>query len=165
MCKCPPGTIGRRCHLKPCDYLPCHRNAKCVNLPILEATRRSYTCVCPNGLQGETCEQIKSPCQPNPCKNGHCTPVALRNTSLLNINDQMIDENIYEKYTCNCLPYFYGETCDIFVKPDYVLEFTKPGVHNFVKLNGPTENLNEVRTDFYTKLLIILKLCKCIIDN
>lgn len=55
-----------------------------------------------------------------------------------------MDEDVYERYTCKCRPYFYGINCEIFVTPDYVLEFTKPGVHNYVKLHGPTENLNEV---------------------
>lgn len=143
-CKCPPGVIGKRCHLRPCDYLPCHKNAHCVNLPILGATRRSYRCVCPNGLKGDACTQIKSACESNPCKNNaQCVPMALRNGSSLawNLN---IDEDVYEKYTCKCRPYFYGKNCEIFVTPDYVLEFTKPGVHNYVKLNGPTEHLNEV---------------------
>lgn len=144
VCKCPPGIIGRRCHLRPCDYLPCDRNAQCVDLPILGATRRSYRCVCPKGLKGTTCTQIKSACESNPCKNGGlCIPFALRNISLLHSNEE-IDENIYDKYECKCPPYFYGVNCETFVTPDFVLEFTKPGVHNYVKLNGPANNLNEV---------------------
>lgn len=141
-CKCPPGVIGRRCHLRPCDYLPCHRNAECVNLPILGATRRSYRCVCPTGLKGDACNEPRSACESNPCKNnGECSALALRNATAINFE---IDEDIYEKYTCKCPPYFYGTNCEIFVTPDYVLEFTKPGVHNYVKLNGPTETLNEI---------------------
>ncbi|XP_031635123.1 sushi, von Willebrand factor type A, EGF and pentraxin domain-containing protein 1-like isoform X2 [Contarinia nasturtii] len=144
ICKCPPGIIGRRCHLRPCDYLPCHRNAQCVDLPILGATRRSFRCVCPKGLKGDTCTQIKSACESNPCKNnGICTPFALRNINHLHSDDEF-DENIYDKYNCKCPPYFYGANCETFVTPDYVLEFTKPGVHNYVKLNGPTNNLNEI---------------------
>lgn len=144
VCKCPPGIIGRRCHLRPCDYLPCHKNAQCVDLPILGATRRSYRCVCPKGLKGSTCTQAKSACESNPCKNnGFCTPVALRNLSALHLKDE-IDENVYDKYTCKCPPYFYGTNCDTFVTPDYVFEFTKPGIHNYVKLDGPDYNLDEV---------------------
>lgn len=144
-CKCPPGIIGRRCHLRPCDYLPCHENAQCVDLPVLGATRRSYRCVCPKGLKGNTCTQVKSACELNPCKNnGICTPFALRDINALHSNEG-IDENIYEKYTCKCPPYFYGINCETFVSPDYVLEFVKPAVHNYVKLNGPVHNLNEVR--------------------
>lgn len=145
ICKCPPGIIGRRCHLRPCDYLPCHKNAQCVDLPILGATRRSYRCVCPKGLKGITCSLVKSACEANPCKNnGICTPFALRNISSLHFKDE-IDENIYDKYTCKCPPYFYGASCETFVTPDYVLEFTKPGVHNYVKLDGPVDNLDEVK--------------------
>lgn len=47
-------------------------------------------------------------------------------------------------YTCKCAPYFYGSQCEIFITPDYVLEFTSTETQNFVKINGPNENLNEV---------------------
>ena len=30
-CNCTIGSIGKRCHLTPCDFLPCHENAICVN--------------------------------------------------------------------------------------------------------------------------------------
>lgn len=146
MCKCGPGIIGRRCHLRPCDYLPCHKNAQCVDLPVLGATRQSYRCVCPKGLKGDSCTQVRSACESNPCKNnGFCRSMALRNVSLLH-SDEEIDENIYDMYVCKCPPYFYGMSCETFVSPDYILEFTKPGVHNYVKLNGPIHNLNEVFT-------------------
>lgn len=149
ICKCPPAIIGRRCHLRPCDYLPCHENAQCVDLPVLGATRRSYRCVCPKGLKGNTCNQVKSACESNPCKNnGFCTPFALRNINTLHSNEE-IDENIYDRYTCKCPPYFYGTNCDTFVSPDYVLEFTKPGVHNYVQLTGPVHDLNEVMSSYH----------------
>lgn len=100
MCTCPPGIIGRRCHLRPCDYLPCHENAQCVDLPVLGATRHSYRCVCSKGLKGSTCNQVKSACESNPCRNnGLCSPFALRNVNTLHSNEE-IDENIYDRYTC-----------------------------------------------------------------
>jgi EGF-like domain len=42
-CICDEGLIGKRCHLKPCDYSPCPQNSVCVNLKFLQATRESYT--------------------------------------------------------------------------------------------------------------------------
>lgn len=144
ICKCEVGHIGRRCHLRPCDYLPCHRNAQCVNLPILGATRTSFRCVCPKGLKGDSCEEQNSACESNPClNNGLCIPFVLRNITNL-YSDEAFEENVYERYSCKCPPYFYGSNCETFVTPDYVLEFSKPSVHNYVKLNGPTDNLNEV---------------------
>lgn len=143
MCKCSPGYIGRRCHLRPCDYIPCNSNARCINLPVPEATRRSYRCVCPKGLQGATCIQIKSPCQPNPCNNGTCIPVILRDLHETNTSTN-IDEDIYEQYECKCMPYFYGKNCDILVDPDFALEFTKPGIHNYVRINGFSNDLDQV---------------------
>lgn len=146
VCKCPPGVIGRRCHLRPCDYLPCHRNAQCIDLPVLDATRSSYVCQCPKGLRGFDCTQTKSACEPNPCtNNGHCQPNALRKfEDIGKVAPDEVDENIYEMYTCKCPPYFYGPSCEIFVTPDYVLEIEKSGTQNYVKLNGPASSLNEV---------------------
>lgn len=41
-CFCKPGFLGRHCNLLPCDWLPCHENAICVNIKEANATRRSY---------------------------------------------------------------------------------------------------------------------------
>lgn len=143
MCKCAAGFIGRRCHLRSCDYMPCHLNARCINLPVAEATRQSYRCVCAKGLQGAACTQIKSPCQPNPCNNGTCKAHTLRTPDETNAS-ATIDEDVYEKYECKCAPHFFGQNCDIFVEPDFALEFTKPGVHNYVRLNGFASDLEQV---------------------
>lgn len=41
-CVCEEGVIGKRCHLKPCDYSPCPENSKCINLKIQNATKNSF---------------------------------------------------------------------------------------------------------------------------
>ena len=41
-CLCKPGFLGRHCNLLPCDWLPCHTNAICVNVKEENATRKSY---------------------------------------------------------------------------------------------------------------------------
>lgn len=155
LCKCPPGVIGRRCHLRPCDYFPCHKNAICVDLKLFPATRSSFTCRCPKGLKGNDCLQIDSPCDRLPCRNnGICEPKAIRRfNDVATLDHSEDDDQIYEEYTCRCAPYFYGKNCEIFTTPDYVMEFVKPGVYNYVKMNGPTRNLTEVSlTD--TQLMI-----------
>lgn len=42
VCKCNPGFIGRRCHLRPCDYMPCPQNSTCVDVHSSDTTRNSY---------------------------------------------------------------------------------------------------------------------------
>lgn len=144
-CECPPGVIGRRCHLRPCDYLPCHRNSQCIDLRQIPTTKNSYKCQCPKGLKAYDCSQIDSPCDRFPCRNnGVCTPNAIRKPFELQSKEEYIDEDVYEQFTCKCPPYFYGKNCEIFTTPDFVLEFAKPAVHNFVELTGPKQNLSEV---------------------
>lgn len=41
-CVCTAGWIGKRCHLMPCDYKPCPKNANCLNLKHFNATKESY---------------------------------------------------------------------------------------------------------------------------
>lgn len=41
-CDCPPGTMGKRCHLTACDNLPCPQNSECENLLTVHTTKDSY---------------------------------------------------------------------------------------------------------------------------
>lgn len=41
-CTCIDGGMGKRCHLTPCDYKPCKRNAICINYNVTNATQESY---------------------------------------------------------------------------------------------------------------------------
>lgn len=54
------------------------------------------------------------------------------------------DETIFEKFTCNCPPFFYGERCELFTTPDFVFDFEKSSISNYVKLTGPNYDLNEI---------------------
>lgn len=144
-CKCPAGVIGRRCHLRPCDYLPCHKNSICLDLQVFPASRNSFVCRCPAGLKGFDCKQIDSPCEAEPCRNnGECVPMALRNATKI---DEIIDDRLYTQYKCKCPPYFYGKNCEVLTTPDFVMEFSKSSVHNFVEVAGPSKNLQEVSNE------------------
>lgn len=138
-CICPPGIIGRRCHLRPCDYFPCHPNQICIDLPDVPANKSSFMCRCPIGLKGENCTDIDNPCDRSPCRNnGICSPLALRNGS----NDDR-NESLFEEFTCQCPPYFYGDFCQSLVTPDYVLQFSKPHTTNYAILPGPNRDLEQ----------------------
>ena len=142
LCQCPVGIIGRRCHLRPCDYLPCHKNAQCVDIAVFPTTRSSFTCKCPKGLKGHECNQIDDPCDYTPCSNdAQCLPVALRNSTQ---SGKVVDESLFEQYTCKCPPYFYGDHCETLTTPDFVLEFSKSGIQNFVEMKGPDRSLREI---------------------
>jgi hypothetical protein len=41
-CHCEEGTIGKRCHLQPCDYSPCPEHSVCVNVKSVKATKASF---------------------------------------------------------------------------------------------------------------------------
>uniref|UniRef100_A0A1B0CMR2 Sushi, von Willebrand factor type A, EGF and pentraxin domain-containing protein 1 n=2 Tax=Lutzomyia longipalpis TaxID=7200 RepID=A0A1B0CMR2_LUTLO len=139
LCICPPGIIGRRCHLRPCDYFPCHTNQICIDLPHIAANKSSYICRCPNGLKGINCTEIDNPCDKVPCKNNAlCEPLALRN----GLHDDR-NESIFLEYTCTCPPYFYGNLCQSLVTPDYVLQFSKPHTTNYAILPGPNRDLEQ----------------------
>ncbi|XP_055850418.1 sushi, von Willebrand factor type A, EGF and pentraxin domain-containing protein 1-like, partial [Episyrphus balteatus] len=142
ICICPPGIIGRRCHLRPCDNFPCHPNATCVDMMHFPATRGSYECKCPKGLRGYDCSEISNPCESSPCENnGICQAVALRGEPIP--DGTILDDDVYEKFTCKCPPYFYGELCEIFTKPDFVMKFSKASTLNYVKMKGPDHDLSE----------------------
>ena len=41
-CDCTAGNIGKRCHLTPCDFLPCHENSICSIKHELPSTKNSF---------------------------------------------------------------------------------------------------------------------------
>lgn len=142
-CDCMPGVIGRRCHLRPCDYMPCPINSICIDLAVYPATRNSFTCQCPIGLKGFDCSIIDNPCDKLPCKNqGSCIPNAIRN--LKNGSVPVFNETLYSMFRCECPPYFYGEFCETLTTPDFVMEFSKSGINDYVELRGPRVFLEEV---------------------
>ena len=142
-CQCPIGFAGRRCDHKPCDFIPCHRNAFCIDSFVSSTSNSSYICKCPVGLKGFDCTEIDNPCDQNPCKNNaKCSPLAIRNLKI--ISQPLVDEEVYHRFICECPPYFYGDTCDILITPDFVMEFTKSDIGDYVQLEGPMKNLSEV---------------------
>lgn len=54
------------------------------------------------------------------------------------------DETIFDKFICKCPPFFYGERCELFTTPDFVFDFEKSSISNYVKLPGPNYDLNEI---------------------
>ncbi|ODM96856.1 Protocadherin-like wing polarity protein stan [Orchesella cincta] len=76
-CRCPPGYTGLREHylcdaeINLCFSSPCRNGGTCFR------RERGYSCVCPSGFTGPSCEiQLElDTCQPNICGRGStCTP-------------------------------------------------------------------------------------------
>lgn len=112
------------------------------------------SCRCPKGLRGPKCDQINNPCDRRPCKdNAKCHPMLLRTPGF---RQNVDDDKIFEKFECTCPPFFYGELCDRFSKPDFVLEFDKSNINNYVKMPGPAFDLQEVKILLFTCRLLIL---------
>ncbi len=72
---------------------PCFRGT-CVSQP------NGFTCQCPPGYTGDSCDIDIDECESNPCLNGDCT-------------DQV------NSYQCSCLPGFTGPNCEIEASPTY----------------------------------------------
>ena len=50
----------------PCNSNPCRNGGRCVN----NNENTAFECICPNGYEGDLCQERSNPCQPNPCENG-----------------------------------------------------------------------------------------------
>ncbi|XP_017289947.1 protein delta homolog 2 isoform X2 [Kryptolebias marmoratus] len=96
-CTCEPGWGGRFCDkdLSVCSQgQPCQNNATCV----MEDSG-DFTCLCPEGFHGPTCQKRTGPCywRRSPCKNG----------GLCEDTDGFAAE-----LTCLCLAGFTGQRCE-----------------------------------------------------
>ncbi|XP_066591150.1 sushi, von Willebrand factor type A, EGF and pentraxin domain-containing protein 1-like isoform X2 [Prorops nasuta] len=125
-CSCKAGFLGRHCNLLPCDWLPCHENAICVNLAEINATRNSYRCECPSGYTGSDCATKINFCHSESCENN--------GTCLSGITN----------YTCVCSVPFTGIQCETELSSDYVMHFSKSGITDYVMMKGPSRNISEI---------------------
>ncbi|XP_063994064.1 sushi, von Willebrand factor type A, EGF and pentraxin domain-containing protein 1-like [Diachasmimorpha longicaudata] len=130
-CLCRPGFLGRHCDVVPCDWLPCHPNAVCVNLEVTNTTHESFRCDCPPGLKGDDCRTIIDHCQDSPCGN---SGVCVNNPT---------------NFTCRCSLGFDGVDCRVKMTSDFVLNFDDPGVSDFVIVDGPHDDLHEFTVCFW----------------
>ncbi|KAM4659927.1 protein crumbs homolog 1 [Amazona ochrocephala] len=142
---CVPGHKGNTCHCAdasvdsveefcnktsdPCSSNPCLQNATCLS----SAGNLSFTCECPAGYNGPTCEIAVSVCDTNPCEhggtcqNGLAGPTCLCSTGYTGTLCEMdFDECISEpchngavcrdgvdEYSCYCVPGYQGKHCDL----------------------------------------------------
>ncbi|XP_041746167.1 brevican core protein-like [Coregonus clupeaformis] len=72
----------------PCQTNPCLHGGSCLQ------EGDGYSCYCPQGYSGESCEIDINDCQSNPCQNG----------------GTCIDE--INSFVCLCLPSYGGATCE-----------------------------------------------------
>ncbi|XP_041469333.1 neurogenic locus notch homolog protein 1-like isoform X6 [Lytechinus variegatus] len=128
-CRCTNDFTGLRCEIpvsntaSVCDDNPCAHGA-CVS----SASDR-FTCMCPGGWRGTACEIDVNECNgergPNPCTNGtvcinedggyRCEAPCASPSPCLN-GGSCSTRNTKPYYTCECMPNYEGETCDIVVE-------------------------------------------------
>ncbi|XP_073699746.1 neurocan core protein [Garra rufa] len=87
----------------PCQTNPCLHGGSCLT------EGKGYSCLCPQGYSGESCEIDIDDCQSNPCQNG----------------GTCIDE--INSFVCLCLPSYGGATCE---------KDTEGCEHNWRKFHG-----------------------------
>ncbi|XP_026053333.1 neurocan core protein-like isoform X1 [Carassius auratus] len=87
----------------PCQTNPCLHGGSCLT------EGEGYSCLCPQGYSGESCEIDIDDCQSNPCQNG----------------GTCIDE--VNSFVCLCLPSYGGATCE---------KDTEGCEHNWRKFHG-----------------------------
>ncbi|XP_016146556.1 neurocan core protein-like [Sinocyclocheilus grahami] len=87
----------------PCLTNPCLHGGSCLT------EGEGYSCLCPQGYSGESCEIDIDDCQSNPCQNG----------------GTCIDE--INSFVCLCLPSYGGATCE---------KDTEGCEHNWRKFHG-----------------------------
>ncbi|XP_061093777.1 neurocan core protein [Conger conger] len=97
------GTVGTGAEDNPCHTSPCLHGGSCLQ------EGRGYSCYCPPGYSGESCEIDIDDCQSNPCQNG----------------GTCIDE--IDSFVCLCLPSYGGATCE---------KDTEGCEHNWRKFHG-----------------------------
>lgn len=95
-CNCPPGFLGRRCQIVPCDYRPCPERSVCKNLENGKTDKNSYKCECPKGKKGENCTENDDLCR---CQNnGNYYIVLAQFFGILGVDDffkSIFLENFY----------------------------------------------------------------------
>ncbi|EDO34598.1 predicted protein, partial [Nematostella vectensis] len=78
-----------------CQSSPCLNGGTCSVDPVKES---EYTCICPNGFSGQTCQE-KVHCHPNPCENG----------GTCHEQDHMYSTD--SDWWCECNKGYTGQTC------------------------------------------------------
>lgn len=113
----------------PCSSNPCLQNATCLG----SAGNLSFTCECPAGYDGPTCERADSDCDTNPCEHGGTCQSGLAGPTCLcsagytgTLCEMDLDECVSEpcrngalcrdgvdEYSCYCVPGYQGKHCDL----------------------------------------------------
>ncbi|XP_019752826.1 neurocan core protein isoform X1 [Hippocampus comes] len=84
----PNWAFGPPVESNPCQTNPCLHGGSCLQ------EGDGYSCYCPQGFSGESCEIDVDDCQSNPCRNG----------------GTCIDE--INSFVCLCLPSYSGAKCE-----------------------------------------------------
>ncbi|CAG9762396.1 unnamed protein product [Ceutorhynchus assimilis] len=134
-CICAKGFMGRRCNILPCDYKPCEETAICINLELDNTTKSDFKCVCPEGYAGPKCLEKIDYCLGFQCEN----------------NGKCINEET--NFRCDCGKLYYGQFCEFKRDPNYMLNFSRYDVNDYVRLRGFDGNLTEITACLWLQTL------------
>uniref|UniRef100_A0A914V507 Uncharacterized protein n=1 Tax=Plectus sambesii TaxID=2011161 RepID=A0A914V507_9BILA len=135
-CTCNANFTGDKCEFLitvDCESSPCQNDATCEDKINEETKLKSFTCQCPPGYTGVTCDREIDYCESNPCRNGAvctsrresfshfcaCTPGFAGTDCEVDIdecesspclNDGVCSDGI-NGFQCNCTLGYNGETC------------------------------------------------------
>jgi hypothetical protein len=96
------------------DTVPCSRRSPCPSgATCINDGLGGYTCSCPPGYTGGTCQVEINECSPNPCSNGGSCTVSTRACPCFKLAMMCCSlQDLLNGFSCTCATGFTGSSCE-----------------------------------------------------